>query len=55
MNVVRDLQLLIGVVIVIAGVAAALIIRGLVLRLVVLAAALLIAAYVLGVLPPLRL
>ena len=51
-NVVRDFQLLIAVVVVIAGVAAALVIRGLVVRLLVLAAAALIAAYLLGILPP---
>jgi hypothetical protein len=53
-NVLRDLQLLIAVVVLIAGIAAALVIRGLVVRLLVLAAAVLIAAYLLGILPPLR-
>jgi hypothetical protein len=53
-DVTRDFQFLIAVVILIAGVAGALVIRGLVLRLLVLAAAVLIAAYLLDVLPPLR-
>ena len=53
MTITRDFELLIGVVILIAGVAAALVIRGLLVRLLVLAAAVLIAAYFLGLLPPL--
>jgi hypothetical protein len=51
----RDLEVFVAVVILIAGVGGALILRGLVVKLIVLAIAVLIAAYVAGLLPPLPL
>lgn len=48
-----DFQLLLGVVIAIAGLALAFIIRGLVVKVIVLAVALIAAAYFAGILPPL--
>jgi hypothetical protein len=44
----RDIELLAAVVIAIAGIAGALVLRGLLVKLVVLAVALLIAAYITG-------
>jgi hypothetical protein len=52
-NLVGDFNLLIAVVIAVAGIAAAFIVRGLTLKVVIAAVALLVAAYVAGLLPPL--
>jgi hypothetical protein len=53
MNIVDDFNLLIAVVIAVAGIAAAFLVRGLVLKVVIAAVALLVAAFVAGLLPPL--
>jgi len=53
MNIVEDLDYLVAVVIAIAGLGGFVLLRG-VLRFVVLIAALLIAAYIFGLLSPLR-
>jgi hypothetical protein len=52
-NLIRDFGLFGAVVAVIAGVAAALVVRGLLVKIVVLAIALLVAAYLAGLLPSL--
>jgi len=54
MNIVGDFKLIIAIVIAIAGIAAAFIVRGILPKLVVAAVALILAAYVAGLLPPLR-
>jgi hypothetical protein len=54
MNIVGDFRLLIAIVIAVAGIAAAFVLRGILAKLVVAAVALILAAYVAGLLPPLR-